>query len=377
MSIKGDYSRALEYFFKGVPLAEKINDKRRLSSLYIDISLTYKSLDNPDEQIQYIRKAEAALPDKGSPMYHYMIGQVQSVLAWYFLNQHQPDSALYYARAMIETNRYLKSLVYEAVARTLSGSAHEQLGNKDSAELYFKKAISLTDTMKHAYSKFVAKTAYTGFLLRNNKIEASREQARQLLETGQQINNSDFKLAAAGFLRMVYDSLHQPDSAYFYSRLESAFRDTVYSREKINRIQSMAFHEQLRVMEEETKRAADAEQRKQNIQYALIALGITLFIIFFLVLSRSFIIHTKVIEFFGVIALLIVFEFLNLLLHPFLEGVTRHSPLWMLLALVCIAALLVPLHHRLQKIITHKLVEKNKKLRRTAADPVLYEEPEG
>jgi len=35
--------------------------------------------------------------------------------------------------------------------------------------------------------------------------------------------------------------------------------------------------------------------------------------------------------------------------------------------LVCIAALLVPLHHRLEKWATHKLVEKNKQLRLASA----------
>ena len=73
------------------------------------------------------------------------------------------------------------------------------------------------------------------------------------------------------------------------------------------------------------------------------------------------------IEFLGVVALLIVFEFLNLLLHPFLESITHHSPVLMLLALVCIAALLVPLHHKLEKWATTKLVEKNKLVRLAAA----------
>jgi hypothetical protein len=71
-----------------------------------------------------------------------------------------------------------------------------------------------------------------------------------------------------------------------------------------------------------------------------------------------------------VIALLIVFEFLNLLLHPFLESITHHNPVLMLLALVCIAALLVPLHHRLEKWAAHKLVEKNKLIRLAVAKKV-------
>jgi hypothetical protein len=102
-------------------------------------------------------------------------------------------------------------------------------------------------------------------------------------------------------------------------------------------------------------------------------LGILTLLMLYLLLSRSFITNTKMIEFFGVIALLIVFEFLNLLLHPFLERVTHHSPVLMLLALVCIAALLVPLHHKVEHWATKKLVEKNKQIRLAAAKKTIQQ----
>jgi hypothetical protein len=131
--------------------------------------------------------------------------------------------------------------------------------------------------------------------------------------------------------------------------------------------QLMTFENEARQQKLTQEKVKLEEQRKQNIQYALIALGIIVIITLYLSLSRSIITNTKLIKFFGVIALLIVFEFLNLLLHPFLERVTNHSPLLMLLALVCIAALLVPLHHKLEKWATTKLVEKNKAIRLAAA----------
>ena len=143
--------------------------------------------------------------------------------------------------------------------------------------------------------------------------------------------------------------------------------DSLYNAKNVQQAQSLTFENDLHQQELAAERLRAEEQRKENIQYALIAFGIVTLIILYLLLSRSFITNTKMIEFLGVIALLIVFEFLNLLLHPFLERITHHSPLWMLLGLVCIAALLVPLHHRLQKWATHKLVEKNKKLRLAAA----------
>ena len=109
----------------------------------------------------------------------------------------------------------------------------------------------------------------------------------------------------------------------------------------------------------------------------MIALGIIVLLTLYLLLSRSFITNTKLIEFFFVLALLIVFEFLNLLLHPFLERVTHHSPVLMLLALVAIAALLVPLHHKVEKWATAKLVEKNKQIRLAAAKKTIEELEKG
>ena len=62
-------------------------------------------------------------------------------------------------------------------------------------------------------------------------------------------------------------------------------------------------------------------------------------------------------------ALLVVFEFINLLVHPFLEEFTNHSQILMLLLLVGLAALLIPLHHRMEKWTINKLIEKNKERR--------------
>lgn len=95
--------------------------------------------------------------------------------------------------------------------------------------------------------------------------------------------------------------------------------------------------------------------------------GSVSFLMLFLLVSRRIITNTKVIQFLGMVALLVVFEFFNLLLHPFLERVTHHNPILIQMALVCIASLLVPLHHRLEKWATNKLVEKNKKIRLAAA----------
>jgi len=139
------------------------------------------------------------------------------------------------------------------------------------------------------------------------------------------------------------------------------------NQKRIAEFQNITFIQQLKDIDEQTKLQQDAEQRQHNIQFALIALGIITFILLFLLLSRSIIVNEKWIEFLGVMGLLIVFEFINLVIHPYLAEATHDSPIFMLIILVIIAALLIPLHHKLEKWVTEKMVEKNKKMRLAAA----------
>lgn len=364
---KGDYPSALDYFFKAIPLAEKAKDKRRISSLYFDIAECYYNLQNLDECYKYAIIGQQNLPDKDSPMYDFMATQFHRTMGNYYLKKNMPDSALKQIHELEEENSRLKKPNYILYGYIQSGTAYSQLGENDLAEIYFKKAGALSDSIATPLMILVFNNAYIPYLLATNQLEKARLQAFQLMNIGNHVGNNLTMLNADGFLSQVYNKLHQPDSAYYYLSMESSLKDSVFNQTNINKIQALAFNEQIRKIDEEARQAAADEQRKQNLQYALIALGIITLLTLYLLLSRSFITNTKLIEFFGVVALLIVFEFLNLLLHPFLERVTNHSPILMLLALVCIAALLVPLHHRVEKWATAKLVEKNKAIRLAAA----------
>jgi len=364
---KGDNTTALEYYFKALPIAEKTKNKRRISSIYFDIAEVYSYLMNSEEHLRYTRKGGDNLPDQSHPLYYFMLAQYQANLAIYFIRTKNVDSALYYAHAYELTGNKVKGILFEYSNMHISGAAQAVAGKKDLADLYYKKAIALAPELKGSIGKLRFGSSYIPYLLNDSRFDEAKEQARQLLIVGKEYNNDNFRLLGAGYMRQVSDSLHQADSAYYYARMEIAINGQIYSQNNNNKLQALAFNEQIRSMEEQAKQAEAEQQRKQNLRYALLALGIITFVILFLALSRRHITNTKVIRFLGVVALLVVFEFLNLLLHPFLERITHHNPVLMLLALVCIAALLVPLHHRLEKWATHKLVEKNKQIRLAAA----------
>src|SRR5690606_33650366 len=107
------------------------------------------------------------------------------------------------------------------------------------------------------------------------------------------------------------------------------------------------------IAEEATSKRAERNLNKQN---TFIAVGLVSFTILFFLLSNSVIVNEKWIKYLGIIGLLFVFEFINLFIHPYISHATHHSPLGILVISVVIAALIVPLHHRAENLVTHKIV---------------------
>ena len=166
-------------------------------------------------------------------------------------------------------------------------------------------------------------------------------------------------MAPSKDLWKAYEKINS-DSALKYAIEYYSLRDSVYNINKMQQIEAMA------IVENE-KQLREKEDRQHNLQYAAIALVLITFVLLFFLFSHSIIANQRLIKFLGILALLIVFEFINLFIHPYLDKLTDHSIPIMLGIMVCIAALLIPLHHKLEHWITHKLVEKNKRIRLAAA----------
>ncbi len=362
---KGDNTTALEYYFKALPLAEKYNDKRRISSLYFDISSVYYYLKNYDEYFHFTKKGGENLPDKSSIKHDYMLVQFQRNMGTYYLEKIKLDSALYYAQAALQTSERLKLRLYKLQTLTLMSVIYSKMNEDELADVYFNKAKNAADSI--TVRKEVFYKRYITFLIGRSRIDEAKLLTEKFWDVACDTQNLNFKLLAAGYKRDMFERVNKIDSAYYYSKVESEIRELIFNQNNLNTIQALAFKAQLRVIEDSAKKSEEEQQRQQNIQFALIALGIVSFIILFFLLSRSIIVTEKWISFFGILGLLIVFEFINLLIHPFLERVTHHSLLLMLMALVAIASLLIPLHHSMEKWIKEKMTEKNKKIRLESA----------
>ncbi len=364
LSYKGDYITALNRGLSILSNCEKRKDTVGILHALEVIHYSFTLAKNYEEAIAWEKKAipfADAINDESS------LSSVYNNLGAAYAQALMPDSGLVYAQKAVNIDTKLKDV--KQLPYSLSTLAENYLASKDFdlALPFLRKSLayaqSIGDAWSIAYSYLDFAQAYFG--LKN--YDSTIYYARKSVELSNYMGFKETLLKSCEALYKSFEATGREDSVNKYFRLATAAKDSIYSTEKTSNIQAISYREQLRQQEIESEKTKTEEERKQNIQYALLAVGIITFIITFLLLSRRHITNTKLIQFLGVVALLVVFEFLNLLLHPFLERITHHSPALMLVALVCIAALIVPLHHKLEKWATHKMVEKNKTIRLAAA----------
>lgn len=360
--ISGNPLQALQVQQKGLQLAETAGNFSILCMIKNQIGHTYR---DREEWEKAFKIYTTALTDAGKAKNEVIKSWPLMNMGVCYLNMDKLDSSLKYLQRAYELSLQINKNDLPYILWNL-GSVHSKIGNAALAVAYYNMAIQKSNAVHKLRPLSFAYTGLAEHFQRMNQQDSCTFYLKKALTA---VENTPFffmSVKPAKMLAEIYEKSNC-DSTLKYAGIYKLANDSVFSNKINQQIQLMTFDEELRQQELAAERIKANKERKQNIQYILIALGIVTLIILFLLLSRSIIVNEKWVSFFSVVGLLVIFEFLNLLLHPFLERVTNHSPVLILLALVCIAALLVPFHHRLEKWASEKMVEKNKEIRLAAA----------
>lgn len=361
----GDYAPSLEWLFKGLSITEKTGDDYGICFIAKQLGVVYKSLKNYPEALKYMRMAQEHLPKKDAR--EDLADRVYDHMAETFLGLGNTDSALRYVQMANEEVSRTKEAY--SIARTLYifAAVYSKKGDADLAESYYKKCIAFSDSTHISLPRETASLDYGTYLLANSQPGPAAFYALKGFHSAMISRDKAVIIQSASLLRKIYQQAGIRDSVLYYSDIKDAYRDSVFNEQNLIHIQNLGFSRQLQEQEDRAKATERKKERNHNLQIAGISIALISFIIIFLFLSHSIIASSKLIRFLGVLGLLIVFEFINLLLHPSLVKLTNDSAVLMLIILVSIAALLIPLHHKMETLITKKLVEKNNRIKLAAA----------
>lgn len=371
---QGKIQEALDYYSRSLKIEEDLKNAEGISTGLGNIATVYKDQHEYQKAKEYLLRALKINTEAGD---NYAMGYTLNSLGLLYDEMGDQKTALDYFNKALGIRSGIGDKQGTAHSQKNIGNIYMKLGKIAEAESAFEKSLKNFEELGDMLGLAVV-TNLLGEVMqaKGNTAEAESHFNRSLRlakQLGFPINISN----AAKNLQLLYREKGRWQQALAMNDIYIQMRDSIQNinnRSASIRMQfKYDFEQKIRKQKEaEAKRLAE-ERRTQNIHYALISLGILIVIVLFLLMSHTVIATPKMIRFFGVITLLIVFEFINLLIHPFLGKITHHSTFLMLMAMVCIASLLVPMHHKIEHWATNTLIEKNKKIRLANARKTLEE----
>ncbi|QQR87850.1 MAG: tetratricopeptide repeat protein [Flavobacteriales bacterium] len=362
-----DVNGALKHFNISLARFQQAGDSMGMGAVCKETAIVYQRAGDTEGTLRYMRKARAYGLSKG------IYGRSMSILARCHMELGDLDSALYYAR---------KADVLKVPGNDPYGYANFQLtlaqvhaarGENDLAEPYFKRALAVADSAGVPEPLINAAAGYAKLLIGQGRMAEALAWSRKGYEATGYTRLPHLLVKSTTALSDAFAAHGITDSALVYSKLAHAWRDSLIVLQNKSQLQNQLFTQELKDREDAKLRAEEVAARSRNIQFGIIALIVITLGIFLLVFSRTAVVGAKAIKNLSLIALLLFFEFINLLVHPVLGEITHHSPLLVLLCMAAIAGLLIPLHHRMEKLITNMLVSKNNRVRLEAARRTIEE----
>jgi tetratricopeptide (TPR) repeat protein len=350
----GNYPKALEHYFQKLKIEEKRDNPVSLASVTMNIGIVYAYEEEYADALTYYFKADSIITARDVAQWKYHIA----------LNL---------------------------------GDVYNRLNKNDSAFIYFKKSFEEAVKLQNGDLVGTSMVGLGHSYFKEQRYELAKENYRDALPYLYEANDEELICEAASGLAKLYDTLRKPDSAGYFARLQLSLakkdgflsweldaasfltghfrrlnntdstlayitlaqelKDSINSKDRIRQSQILSSNEHIRQIElAESKRKAQLE-RKQQLQLLFIGIFIPAFFLITLLLSRIRI-PVRLIKFMGIISLLIFFEYLTLLLHPYVAELTHHTPLYEMLIFVSIAAFLIPAHHRVEHWFIDKLTQR-------------------
>jgi len=348
LSAQGNFPKAIELGLKSLRMNEALMDESEVAFTEGQLADIYRDAGEYTLALNYSQKA-TEFYQQSRQDYSSKLGSLEKILlavtASIFERSGKFDSGLRYAQRAYDLD------VKETGGRfgwlTLQmGKIQAGLKHPDLALAYYRYAIPLVIENNTHKDLLEAYNSIARLYSSIGNIDSSIFYAKESLKYGSPSAYEKGILEALTILYEDYNARKLWDSAFKYMKLGVDLRDRMYGQQQEREVQSLLFVEQLRQQDLALARAKEEKERKSNLQMVGIGIFIVTFISVIAVMSRRK--PVKFVRFLGIVGLLLAFEFIELLVHPWIVERTNHEPIYSLLLLVLIAAGLGPTHHWLE-----------------------------
>ena len=354
----GNYPTALEYYLRWLKLEEHRNNPARMASVIQNIGIVYVYQEEYSSGLSYYYRADSIMKTieaNNTTTDFELRYQIANNIGDLYYRINRLDSAFIYFQEALAIAARQQNTNYMGTSSLGLGEVSLKRRDFVQAKIQFYTAINY---LTEANNEDLLCETYLGMANLNDslgKSDSAKYFAQRMMVFARKDGFLQWQLKASVFLNTYYKKWKNIDSAYRYLELSQQLNDSINSNKKVRELQVIASGEQLRQTEIAEQKRIARKERMEQLQLLGIGLFIPLFFLFILLISRRKV-HIGVLRLLGVISLLILFEYLTLLLHPYVADITNHTPIYELLIFVCIAAVLIRAHHRIETWFIEKLI---------------------
>ncbi|HWB24805.1 MAG TPA: tetratricopeptide repeat protein [Chitinophagaceae bacterium] len=347
----GNYPLALQYYLERLQLDEKYPDAEKETVTLLSIANVYELEGDYKQALFYAKKG-----------YDLVNRNKLEDYRWY--------SYMVFGEMYEKMNDTLNAELYNKLAYELAAKNNDSawmgmcLNNTGNTYLKAKQYAAALDYYRRGVP-FLIQNGNASFLCESyqgiatifnemKKPDSAIFYGKAALSIAENRDFGKKYLVSCQLLTSIYKGNMQADSALFYQTKMLVMKDSIYSQEKVRQVESLTLAEQLRQKEKLQADQEEAENRTYQLKMLLVGLLIPFFFLLSILLSKGKI-PKRVVEFTGILSLLLLFEYLTLWLHPAVSEMTNHSPFLEIVIFVIIAAILTPSHHRIQHWMLEKL----------------------
>ncbi len=230
----------------------------------------------------------------------------------------------------------------------------------DSSMLYYKKAEQIMVANPNIILKSKFYFRFGEFLQRHGYADLAVERIKQSYDLASQVSYFDYMSIASGKLESLFAESKNFPEAYKYALLNKVLADSMNSNSKKDQLLMMEIDHETRQRERVAEQEHDEKLRRYSLQYTAITIGIlTVFVI--LIMLGSLKVPEWIIRMLGFFSFIFLFEFIILLADNKIHDVTHGEPWKILIIKIFLIAILLPLHHGIEKrvityLLNHKLL---------------------
>jgi len=362
------YPKALEYYIESLKLAEEMQSAEDIATANSNIAYIMVRDVNYPKALFYLHISDSII-DKNqlAHLKNASFGNLGNV--YYKIDK--LDSALYLTMRGYElaSQAYDKSILaneteFEVLdnARFTGlwlnnlGNIYSKMGNISAAMKNYQEAQVYSNKASDADNICESSLGLAKLYEKIGSGDSAVLYAKRVLQLSDNNNYESRKLEAFEFLTGHYKSAGLLDSAFTYQEKMIAVKDSIMSHERIKQTLNLTLDEELRQHEKREILKKQQDQVNKTLQLLGVGMLIPSFFLFTIFLRRRKI-KPQIIKFCGVVSLLMLFECITLILHPYVEEVSHHIVVIELLIFVCIAAVVIPTHHKIEHWLLSKLTE--------------------